>query len=167
MKKLFYFIILLFSTMWFLGCKSPAPQYIPVETVRTVTETLRDTVIQVKLEVQRDTVSLPDTVSHLKNKYSESWARWSNGTLSHSLKILDTPIPVKTTVKDTHKIDSISVPYPVKGDTVYIERKLSWLQTTLIWTGGIVWVIGFVALVVWVNKRTNWISNLFSLIKKL
>jgi hypothetical protein len=162
MKKLLYICLVLFLI---IGCKTPLPQYIPVETVKTVTETLRDTIIEVKLEVHNDTVALPDTVSHLKNKYAESWAKWSNGLLMHSLKILDTPIPVKATVKDTHKIDSIRVPYPVKGDTVYIEKKLSWWQTLFIWTGVIVWITGIITLLILISKRTNWISGLLKLIK--
>lgn len=61
-----------------------------------------------------------------------------------------------------------SIPYPVEVvKTVTIERKLSWWQTLFVWTGGIVWVIGFIALVIWVSKQTNWLSNMFSLIKKL
>lgn len=164
MKKLLYvFLVLLLA----IGCKTPQPQYVPVETVKTVTETLRDTIIEVKLEVHNDTVALPDTVSYLKNKYVESWAKYSKGLLMHSLKILDTPIPVKATVKDTHKVDSISVPYPVKGDTVYIEKKLSWWQTLFIWTGGIFWLLAIVASVIWISKRTNLISDLLSLLKKL
>ncbi|GAK37454.1 hypothetical protein JCM15093_2705 [Bacteroides graminisolvens DSM 19988 = JCM 15093] len=48
-----------------------------------------------------------------------------------------------------------------------VERKLSWWQKLFIWTGCIAWIVGIVALVVWVNKRTNWIGILFNLIKKL
>lgn len=164
MKRLLY--ILLVSIIA-ISCQTKPPQYIPVETVRTVTETLRDTIIQVKLEIQRDTVAKPDTVSHLKNKYAESWARYEGGLLMHSLKILDVPIPVKTTVKETQKIDSIQVPYPVKGDTIYVEKKLSWWQTLFVWTGGVAWIVFIIALIVWTNKRTNWITNALSLIKKL
>jgi hypothetical protein len=162
MRKLIYVFLVL---LLIIGCKTPHPQYIPVETVRTVTETLRDTVIQVKLEVHNDTVALPDTVSYLKNKYVESWAKYSKGLLMHSLKILDTPIPVKATVKDIQKSDTIRVPYPVKGDPVLIEKELSWWQALFIWTGGITWIIIIIGLIVWTNKRTSWISGLFKLIK--
>jgi ABC-type dipeptide/oligopeptide/nickel transport system permease component len=48
-----------------------------------------------------------------------------------------------------------------------VEKKLNWWQKLFIWTGGIAWIVGFVALVIWTNKRTNWIAILFNLIKKL
>ena len=147
MKKLIYIIaiFILFGTC-VIGCKSV--EYIPVETVKTVKEILRDTLIQTKLVVYHDTVSSADTISHLENIYAESWAKWSNGMLSHSLKIKDISIPVKATIKDTHEIDSIRVPYPVKGDTVYVEKKLSWWENLFVWTGGIAWIGGVILLVV-------------------
>ena len=72
-------------------------------------------------------------------------------------------------IRDTVNVTKVdSIPYPVEVQKVVtVEKKLSWWQTLFVWTGGIVWIVGFIALVVWVNKRTNWISNLFNLIKKL
>lgn len=71
----------------------------------------------------------------------------------------------------THAIDSLRkrVEMLIKQDQspVTVERKLSWWQKLFIWTGCIAWIVGIVALVVWVNKRTNWIGILFNLIKKL
>lgn len=73
----------------------------------------------------------------------------------------------------SQKVDSLSkkVDYFVKQsqivtpEPITVEKKLSWLQTTLIWTGGIFWVLAIVALIVWTNKRTNWISRLLNLFK--
>lgn len=71
----------------------------------------------------------------------------------------------------THAIDSLRkrVELLIKQDQspVTVDKKLNWWQKIFIWTGGIAWIVGFVALVVWVNKRTNWIGILFNLIKKL
>ncbi len=50
--------------------------------------------------------------------------------------------------------------------TVPVEKKLSWWQTTLIWSGGIAWLVAIIALVHWSNKKTNWLSVLWKLIKK-
>lgn len=55
--------------------------YIPLNTVTTITERLVDTVIKVNLQVYRDTITTPDTISHLVNPYCESWARVSGGLL--------------------------------------------------------------------------------------
>jgi len=50
--------------------------------------------------------------------------------------------------------------------TLPVEKKLNCWQTTLIWTGGITWVVGIIALLYWSNKKTNWMSLLWKLIKK-
>ncbi|MFV0327712.1 MAG: hypothetical protein ACK5LF_25625 [Bacteroides xylanisolvens] len=34
-----------------------------------------------------------------------------------------------------------------------IEKRLNWWQKVFIWTGGITWIVGFCALVYWINKR--------------
>lgn len=71
----------------------------------------------------------------------------------------------------THAIDSLRkrVEMLIKQDQspVTVDKKMNWWQTTLIWTGGIAWIVGFVALVIWVNKRTNWLSRLLTVIKDL
>jgi len=50
--------------------------------------------------------------------------------------------------------------------TVPVEKKLNWWQTTLIWTGGIAWIASAIALVIWANKKTNWLGLLWKMIKK-
>ncbi|WP_319505120.1 hypothetical protein [Bacteroides graminisolvens] len=71
----------------------------------------------------------------------------------------------------THAIDSLRkrVEMLIKQDQspVPVEKKLNWWQTTLIWTGGIAWIADIIYLFVWMNKRTNWMSRLLGLIKKL
>lgn len=49
---------------------------------------------------------------------------------------------------------------------VPVEKKLSWWQTTLIWTGGIALVVAIIVLVYWSNKKTNWASLLWEMLKK-
>lgn len=49
--------------------------------------------------------------------------------------------------------------------TVPVEKKLNWWQTTLIWTGGIAWIVAAIALVYWTNRKTNWVSLLWKLIR--
>ena len=47
-----------------------------------------------------------------------------------------------------------------------VEKKLNWWQKLFIWTGGIAWVVSILALVVWINKKKNLASSLFSLFNK-
>ena len=51
--------------------------------------------------------------------------------------------------------------------TIPVENKLSWWQTTLIWTGGIAWIIGIVVLISWSNRKTSWIGLLWKRIIKI
>ncbi len=126
--------------------------YVPVQTTTTITERLVDTVIKVNLQVYRDTITTPDTISHLVNHYGESWARVSGGLLRHSLTSSKDPINVKVVYKDIVRVDSIPVPVPVEKK-VYIEKKLSQWQSIRMRIGEI--AIGSVGilLIIWLIKR--------------
>ncbi|WP_139265221.1 hypothetical protein [Bacteroides ihuae] len=50
--------------------------------------------------------------------------------------------------------------------TVPVEKKLSWWQTTLIWTGVIAWLVGIIALFFLLNEKTSWPGALWRLVKK-
>ena len=54
-----------------------------------------------------------------------------------------------------------SIPYPVEVSK-YVARKLSWWQTTLLWSGVLAWLL--IILMLW---RNGYITKLLSLIKKL
>ena len=54
-----------------------------------------------------------------------------------------------------------SIPYPVEVPK-YVERKVSWWQTTLLWSGVLAWLL--IILMLW---RNGYITKLLSLIKKL
>lgn len=54
-----------------------------------------------------------------------------------------------------------SIPYPVEVPK-YIERKLSWWQNTLLWSGVLAWLL--IILILW---RNGYITKLLSLVKKL
>lgn len=71
-------------------------------------------------------------------------------------------------VRDTVNVTKRdSIPYPIEVvKTLTVEKKLFWWQNLFIWTGGITWLIGIIALLVWVNKKTRWVSLLWRLIKK-
>ena len=65
-------------------------------------------------------------------------------------------------VRDTVAVVRLdSIPYPVEVSK-YVERKLSWWQTTLLWSGVLAWLL--IILMLW---RNGYITKLLSLIKKL
>ena len=65
-------------------------------------------------------------------------------------------------VRDTVAVVRLdSIPYPVEVSK-YVERKLSWWQTTLLWSGALAWLL--IILMLW---RNGYITKLLSLIKKL
>ena len=68
-------------------------------------------------------------------------------------------------LKDTISISKTdSIPYPVEVPK-YVEKKLSWWQSTLLYTGAIAWIVAIIGLAYWTNKRFNWLSLILKLIK--
>lgn len=69
----------------------------------------------------------------------------------------------------THAIDSLRkrVELLIKQDQspVTVDKKLNWWQKLFIWTGGIVWIVGIVALIAWINKKNGWLCRLLSFSK--
>lgn len=81
----FWFWLLLFVLWGLMSCSRT--QYVPVETVRIDSISVRDTTYLTQLVPFRDSVQVADTVSYLSNEYAYSWARWQDGRLHHSLGI--------------------------------------------------------------------------------
>ena len=126
--------------------------YVPIQTTTTITERLVDTVIKVNLQVYRDTVTTPDTLSYLSNPYAESYARVSGGMLHHSLSSSEKPINLKVVYKDIIRTDSVQIPYEVEK-LVYKEKELNTWQKTRMRAGEI--AIGSVLLLIvfWIVKK--------------
>lgn len=132
------FVILLLLVSWLLiGCGTKKIiEYVPIEKKVTKTVTLVDTVFQVQLVPFRDSVSVRDTVSHLENEYAWSNAEYSGGRLNHSLG-MKPHNPVNVPLKVPHIIIRDSIPYPVSGPTVYVERDFSPIEKGLMGLGGL------------------------------
>ena len=110
------FIIAMALIGLFSGCKSKT-LYVPVESVKTEyrDKLIRDSIFQkelVRIYQKGDTVFKDSIVYEYKNKF------------------------VKDTVNLT---DTIRVPYPVKGDTIEVN-KLNWYQEACIWFTSLVLV---------------------------
>lgn len=126
--------------------------YVPIQTTTTITERLVDTVIKVNLQVYRDTVTTPDTISHLSNPYAESYARVSGGMLHHSLSSSEKPINLKVVYKDIVRTDSVQIPVPVEK-LVYKEKPLNMWQKTRMRAGEIAFASIGLLIVFWIVKK--------------
>ena len=68
-------------------------------------------------------------------------------------------------LRDTISISKTdSIPYTVEVPK-YVDKKLSWWQSTLLYTGAIAWIVAIIGLAYWTNKRFNWLSLILKLIK--
>jgi hypothetical protein len=97
-----------------------------------VTVTQHDTVVLTHLDVIKDSIRVKDTISRLENKYSTSLAMFSNGYLTHTLKMKDVNIPVHVMYKNTVQTDTITKVVQVAGKNVVIN-KLNWYQRLSEW----------------------------------
>ena len=110
------FIIAIALIGLFSGCKSKT-LYVPVESVKTEyrDKLIRDSIFQkelVRIYQKGDTIFKDSIVYEYRNKF----------------------------IKDTVNInDTIRVPYPVKGDTIEVN-KLNWYQEACIWFTSLVLV---------------------------
>lgn len=125
-----------------VGCKSKTV-FVPVESIRTVKEieTVRDTILQVKLVPYYSETATEKDSSYLENEYAYSEAKFDGKLLHHSLGIFDKNIPYKTKYVDRyiHISDSIPVPYQV---VEYREINiLTSFQSFQIWCGRILLLI--------------------------
>lgn len=132
-KRVLICILLLIAVLVVLfGCTRI--QYVPVKELQFERIELRDTIVKTVLIPYTDTVYLyRDTVSYLHNQYAESWARWIEGGLSHSLRIFPDSIPVKVQIKEVERVKEIEIP-------IEVERRLSKWEAFKMDFGG--WAFG-------------------------
>ena len=121
-------------------------------TTKTVERVKRDSVYIDRLKrdsiYQRDSIYMlikGDTVYKYEYKY-----RYRDKLLRDTISISKTD----------------SIPYPVEVvKTVTVDKKLSWWQSALLYTGAIAWIVAIIGLAYWTNKRFNWLSLILKLIK--
>ena len=137
-RKLIYGIVaaVVFVLLFVLFSGCTRRVYVPVERTTTVTEILRDTVVELKLKQVHDTVTIAtegrDTASYLKNGTHFSHVTWKDGKLGHSLGTLP-DASVKDSMQVKHIIIRDSIPYPVP---VEVEKKLTWWERQKLEYGG-------------------------------
>lgn len=113
--------------------------YVPVETVRTVTKTERDTVVQVKIKRESVFVRTRDTIARAETSVAEAEARVSAGQLALDLRNKDTTIAAETKVVVINTVDSI--PYVVPTPIEVKVRYVSWYDKVIRWAGLVVLVL--------------------------
>lgn len=102
-------IITIIISFLLIGC-SPV-KYIPIETVKTVTEVVRDTSVIYKPIKEFVYIQTKDTVSRLETSFAVSEASYTNGQLNHRLENKDS-IQVKIEYKD--RIITVTKEIPVE-----------------------------------------------------
>lgn len=145
MKK--YIIIAIVFLVF--GCKTQKPIYITEYQTQTITEILKDTIIDVQIKEMYIENKTKDTLSELSTKNAFSRALWSNGILFHSLEQKGVQ-PTKIVYKDRIVVDSI---YKSVLEIKEVEKKLGWWDNMFIWIGRtLFWalIIGFVGFIFWI-----------------
>ena len=105
--------------------------YVPVERVRTVTNTERDTIIKIKPVKEMVYVVTRDTIARARTSYAEAEASLTSGQLALNLQNLDVEIPVETKILETFIRDS--VPYPVEVTKYEEVRYVPWYDKVIRW----------------------------------
>lgn len=127
-------------------------QYVPVERVRTVTQTLRDTVVTIKLEKETVAQTVADTTSTVETRYARSVATWhgSSSTLEHRITTKEQPIEVQVKYVERRIVDSVPAPYPVYVDKPVdkpVRMPLRWWERMFLYMGlaaaggGVFWMV--------------------------
>lgn len=144
MKKL---IPALLSVFLYTGCKTVR---IPVETTTIVKETIRDTVLQVKIEKEFVMQEVRDTTSTVETKYAKSTATWCDGTLKHSIENKTDSFPVRIQYVDRTVEVERPAPYPVEVEVPVeqpVRMPLRWWEKILVYLGatvlgsGVLWLV--------------------------
>jgi hypothetical protein len=144
-----FLFILLTALITLAACKTVEYVPVPVEHIVRETVTVRDTVIDVRIEHTHDSVTVPlsrDTVNYLENQYAYSYALVTGGDLVHSLGTQKGTVPVRTEYIEIIRTDSI--PYTVKidvpGKEVIIHKPTLWQRVTHIALGIVMALSGII-----------------------
>ena len=132
------------------GCKTQKPIYITEYQTQTITEVLRDTIIDIQIKEMFIEKISKDTISELSTKNAHSLAKYSNGLLYHSLEQSGVQA-TKVLYKDKITIDTI---YKEEVRFVEVEKNLSWWQSFFMGMGKLflllvsIWVVYIVIKVI-------------------
>lgn len=151
-----------------VGCK-PKMSVIPIETKTNNNEhndrNIRDSIIYIEKINSKDSTIIKDSVIYKVNEKGDVLSKeiyvWKERYRENNylLNRLQSRYDSLLKVKQSEIIKE--VPYPVKGDTEYIEKELSWIQKTQIYIGRIFILGCFLFLVI------KYRSKIFCIIQKV
>ena len=126
--------------------------YIPIETIITTKEIIKDTIIHIKIEKEYIQNITSDTVSYVETKFAFSNANYnaSKGLLYHNIINKDSIIPIEIRYISREIIKEIPSPYPVeieKKVEVYKRLHFRWWENLFFYMG-IASIIFFAFLIV-------------------
>lgn len=123
--------------------------YVPQERIRLVEQIVKDTVVDVRLEREYESVTTPDTISILENKHSRSKAEWSNQTLKHDLETKESRIPVEIKYIETHTTDTIRDTVIQEVEKIVTKRHVPKFYSFTLW-----WFVANVVMgAAWILRR--------------
>lgn len=114
--------------------------YVPVEKTVTVTETIRDTIVQVQIEKEYVKNITPDTTSMIETKYARSVATYhgESGFLEHEIENKQDIIPIEVVYKEKEVTKEVPAPYPVEVEKrvdVPTRMPLRWWEKIFFYIG--------------------------------
>lgn len=132
--------------------------YIPVEKTVTKTETVRDTIVQVKIEKEYVKNITPDTTSTVETKYARSTATYhgDTGILEHDIENKEDSIPVKVVYTDKEVIKEVPAPYPIEVEKkveVPTRMPLRWWEKIFFYTGLVTIVVGVILIFLKIRRK--------------
>lgn len=145
-------LLILTLSVLFISCKSsrnvvpPVPTEVPVQKIEIIREkTVRDTLYSEPVLVQQ---TIGASRSRLENSWSVSTAQVDTlGVLTHTLE--NRPmLPGKLITENTHRVDSVPVPYPVPYPVPSPPEIVEVLKRDSIWWIGLGVIIAAVTAVV-------------------
>ena len=136
-KAFLFVIITLYS---FCGC-APRIVYkdVPIEIVKFDSVAYHDTIVNVKLEVIKDSITVKEDSSFLSNKYAYSYAKYDSIGLHHSLGIFQNTVhpivinlPTKTKYIEKQKI--VREPVEIYKQTGFqdFQSKAFWILIIIV-----------------------------------
>lgn len=169
LKVLLVFIVGFLLFLLFTSCKSnPSPVYVPVESTDKQTDdskrNVKDSIRIINVINTKDSINIRDSIVFKVNDRGEIVSkevyRWKERYRENNylLNILQTKYDSLLQVKQT--VIERKVPYPVKGDTVYIN-KLNWYQEASVWFTSLV----LVALALYLGIKYR--GKIFSFFRKI
>lgn len=186
---IFFFVLLMIVMSVVCSCRSPKP-VVQTNTQIEGTENTKEVKANsdsTSLTVSRDVKWMKEWMNNFSFDFSKletSWSAPDSTGKQYPTSTSETKGKASSESKGSEQlndnwklqyqhlalaIDSLNrrVETLIKQEQVPVitEKKLSWWQSMLLYTGAIAWIVAIIGLAYWTNKRFNWLSLVLKLIK--